>query len=409
MKSFYADNNLDLQKMVLFTSDGASVMLGKNNGVAARLRHEIKHLSEQHCVAHKEDFAIDDAWKQVSIMHDIETLLRTVYTMFHRSSVRKEQFQEIADITDCDALAFRPLNEVRWLSRHFAVKALIRNYDALIEYCTEKVEHFNDPINKYCLNPQYRVAIAILNEVLGDLAALTNLFQRSGLTSLEALQFAKATINKLKSQYLSNVVYWSDNIKKVLALLNTDVDTTAIIRFIELLCKHLESRFPEEEFIEWHAFDPGAIANTTNFEFGKESVLKLVRKYSTFLPDFEYSVEETICQQYITLKFIVAEKYKSGSIQTFTDLVNFVLRDDQFKELTFLLDISSTFLASSSDCERGFSLMNAIKTKSRNRIEVNHLECLMRIKSHILSQKVIDLDNVYQYWASEKDRREKLL
>jgi hypothetical protein len=49
----------------IFTSDGASVMLGKRNGVAAVLKREIEHLSEQHCVTHREDLGIDDAWKQV--------------------------------------------------------------------------------------------------------------------------------------------------------------------------------------------------------------------------------------------------------------------------------------------------------------------------------------------------------
>lgn len=50
-------------------------MLGKHNGVSAQLRQE------QHCVAHREDLGIDDAWKHVSLMKDIETLLRTVFHM----------------------------------------------------------------------------------------------------------------------------------------------------------------------------------------------------------------------------------------------------------------------------------------------------------------------------------------
>lgn len=72
-------------------------MLGKNNGVAAILGREIHNLCEQHCVAHREYLAVEDAWKQVSLMHDIETLLRTVYTMFSRSSVTNEKIQELAN------------------------------------------------------------------------------------------------------------------------------------------------------------------------------------------------------------------------------------------------------------------------------------------------------------------------
>jgi hypothetical protein len=70
------------------------------------LKHEIKHLLERHCVAHREDLGIDDAWKQASIMHDTEVLLRTVYTMFRRSSAKVGQFEELAKVTECDAVAF---------------------------------------------------------------------------------------------------------------------------------------------------------------------------------------------------------------------------------------------------------------------------------------------------------------
>ena len=135
--------------MVMFTSDGASVMLGKRNGVAAQLKLEIPHLVEQHCVAHREDLGISDAWKDIKLMRDIETLIRTVYTVFCRSYNKKCKFQDIADASECDSVAFRPLNEVRWLSRHFAVAALVRNYDPLIEYFEQ--EKINDSIAKYCL------------------------------------------------------------------------------------------------------------------------------------------------------------------------------------------------------------------------------------------------------------------
>ena len=47
--------------MVIFTSDGTSVMLGRNNSVVAQLKHEIPHLVQQHCRAHREDLAISDS------------------------------------------------------------------------------------------------------------------------------------------------------------------------------------------------------------------------------------------------------------------------------------------------------------------------------------------------------------
>ena len=79
--------------------------------------------------------------------------------MFSRSSVKTEKFQELANAAESDSVACRPLDEVRWLSRHLAVVAFVRNYNVLFDYCTEQVKMSNDPINKFCLkrllNPEF--------------------------------------------------------------------------------------------------------------------------------------------------------------------------------------------------------------------------------------------------------------
>ena len=121
----------------------------------------------------------------------------------------------------------------------------MRNYNVLIDYSTEQVNDRNDPINKYCLkklkNPQYKIALTVLNDILGELVSMSKYFQRSTLTTIEAFQFATAKINKLLSQYLGETVYWSDAVKDVLNSVKSDVGTAAVLRFVELLCHHLDS------------------------------------------------------------------------------------------------------------------------------------------------------------------------
>lgn len=99
------------------TSDGASVMLCKN-GVAAILCRYIPHLLEQHCVAQREDLGIEDTCQNLSLITAIETFMPTVYTLFSRSTVKKAEFAELAEAMECQSVAFRPLNEVRWFSQH---------------------------------------------------------------------------------------------------------------------------------------------------------------------------------------------------------------------------------------------------------------------------------------------------
>ncbi|KII69128.1 hypothetical protein RF11_09016 [Thelohanellus kitauei] len=122
-------------------------MLGKYNGVAAIVKREIHNLCELHCVAHREDVAVEEAWKQIPSMIEIETFLRTVNMMFSRSSVNNEKFQELGEAAESDVIAFQPLHEVRWLPRHLAVTALVRNYNTLIDYFTEELNSRNVPIS----------------------------------------------------------------------------------------------------------------------------------------------------------------------------------------------------------------------------------------------------------------------
>ena len=78
----------------------------------------------------------------------------------------------------------------------------------------------------------------------------------------------------------------------------------------------------------------------------------------------------------------------------------------QFRDLAKLVDIGETFLASSFECERGFSLMNSIKTKLRNRLGE---DMIMRVKSYERDGCVIDKVKVYEEWVSSKDRRENVV
>ncbi|CAL9687293.1 unnamed protein product [Knipowitschia caucasica] len=408
---FYFNHGLDIQRMVMLTSDGASVMLGKHNGVAALLKRQIPHLTEQHCVAHREDLGIDDAWKDVPLMRDVETLLRTVYSTFSRSTVKRSKMEDLANLLDEDTLSFRPLNEVRWLSRHQAVNAVLRNYTVLQEFYKRELTENRDPVAKYCYkklsDSKFNVTVTALGDVLGELAQLCLTLQRRNLTVMEGHCFARAKIEKLRSQYLREKdVQWSDRVKEAMATSTAyDRNTGEITLFISKLCDHMDARFPEGELKEWSAFDIEALSSDISFDYGSADIATSAKKYEAILPHPQSM--EAINSQYAEFKYIMKQKLKQGTISTFSDMVAAALRCEELKEISQLVDICATFQASSADCERGFSLMNRIKTASRNRLEVAHLDQLMRIKSKQQADEDINLDKVHNHWRSEKDRREK--
>ena len=74
--------------------------------------------------------------------------MQTIYSVFSRSTTDHCKFQDIVAACENDAIAFKPLIEVQWLQRHFALQAIIKNYESLIAYFEEMKS--NDPISKYC-------------------------------------------------------------------------------------------------------------------------------------------------------------------------------------------------------------------------------------------------------------------
>jgi len=113
IKEFYNEHEIDLNRLVMLISDDASVILGRWNRLAALLKRTVPHLSEQHCVAHREDLALTALWKDNNFLKTIEVLLRTVYTLFSRSSVKTAALAEWASVNEVDVLSFGPIQEVR--------------------------------------------------------------------------------------------------------------------------------------------------------------------------------------------------------------------------------------------------------------------------------------------------------
>lgn len=71
---------------------------------------------------------------------------------------------------------------------------------------------------------------------------------------MEGHCFARAKIEKLRSQYLTEERYvkWSDRVKEAMRASSADGRNTGeITHFIRKLCDHLDARFPEDELKEF--------------------------------------------------------------------------------------------------------------------------------------------------------------
>ena len=69
--------------------DGASVNMGKHNGVAKKVQEGVgDHLIKVHCVAHYLELTVVDVLKKEKkqAMVEVETPVKDIFKMYHQSS-----------------------------------------------------------------------------------------------------------------------------------------------------------------------------------------------------------------------------------------------------------------------------------------------------------------------------------
>lgn len=86
----------DLKKrLVGFGCDGASIMLGVNNGVSAKLQRLFPSLLSIWCVAHRLELAALDSVKQLPQLQDIKQMLRAVHKHYTCSAKASRELEEM--------------------------------------------------------------------------------------------------------------------------------------------------------------------------------------------------------------------------------------------------------------------------------------------------------------------------
>ena len=159
-------NELDVRNCSSFVSDGASVMVGKKNGVAAKLKNIVPTLLSVHCICHRLALPCTDTNKDIEYISTIERILTQFLKYFDDSQKRtavllKTQLQmhQIAlhtyDITKQKRVfilrKMKKACKTRWLSFDNSVKSAYGDLPAVLQ--TLRVLKMNDDPTALELQP----------------------------------------------------------------------------------------------------------------------------------------------------------------------------------------------------------------------------------------------------------------
>ena len=98
-----------------FGSDGASVNLGSQDGVATLLKNTVPHLIAIHFVANRNELGVLSAIRDDDQLQRLQEVLIHLYKQYHYSPKAMRELCEIATVLDETCLKPVNLEGTRWL------------------------------------------------------------------------------------------------------------------------------------------------------------------------------------------------------------------------------------------------------------------------------------------------------
>lgn len=421
LKFFLVKMGLELKNMIGIGTDGANNLCGCNHSLFTLLKKENPNIQLIRCVCH----SLDNASKKAaeSLPANIDFLCSEVYNWFSYSAQKKSDYKKFFDLLNMNHDGstkkfhkFVQLSQTRWLARFNVVNILLEQWEELKLYFSEFikkqksykarliVEMLNDPSNLLLL--------VILKPLLLEVNKVNQIFQKNFLNigraheDLETLIvfFASKIMKPLFVQNgLDQIVNSIDNDLAFLPLNKCDFGiefyqkiqestyTQEIIknvhdrgfRFIKSLLSEMINRLPTslEHFRKFKFLEPKVALNRVNRP--KFSDLPFLDCY---VPKSQMSEMDSQWQKLLLVNWELTYGLESEMFQdiyTFWQKVymhqdagdNFV-----FRELANYVFVLLSMPSSNAIVERVFSVMNAVKNRTRNKIQYSMLDALLRIR-----------------------------
>ncbi|XP_068762491.1 zinc finger protein 862-like [Montipora capricornis] len=268
--------DLEVGNLKSFFSDGASVMTGEHNGVAARLKRVNKVLLNFHCICHRLALACADTGDSIKYIVEVESLLKETWKFFENSPKRTSIFMKVQTELKDVALTERAKKIVgkkirkacrtRWLSLEKNVNSVFETYAALLHTFQElKKDALAVGLLTKMKTVKFLGNIYILKEVVPCLTTLSKTFQAGALNFSHvgpAINHTQASLEAVKSSQ-SPLKKLQDDIKPEGRLGGLELTITTS------LAKNITSRFNDclSVLSSFSILSPVALPNPTSPEF----------------------------------------------------------------------------------------------------------------------------------------------
>ncbi|KAK3703202.1 hypothetical protein QZH41_004969 [Actinostola sp. cb2023] len=438
--------NLEVKSLKSFVSDGASVMTGKHNGVAARLRRINKVMLNFHCICHKLALACADTGDSIKYVKEVEYLLKETWKFFENSPKRTSIFMKVQtelhglSLTDkAKKIVTRKIKKAcrtRWLSLEQSVNSVFETYIALLQ----TFRHLEkDPLALGLLKKMKTVkfvgTIYILKEVLPCLSALSKSFQAGALnfshvgpaikhtqTSLETIESSQSPVKRLQEDIKDDGRLGS--LELILTDGNKRVLENLLSTYVTGLKSNIDRRFDDclTVLTSFSILSPTALPKPTSPEFkeyGKEEIKTLA---DHFFQEKEKEEQELLAAQleaeWSKFKFdldswkgVIPVSAKSTPLEWALQRVMKMKSEYGYfyPLIVHLAEVALSAPITNAWPERGASAIKRIKTRLRNRLKNDMLNALLHVSINgpaVSTQEAkAVVKSAVTNWLQKKNRR----
>lgn len=393
---------ISLSKCIGFASDGASTMVGEHNSIWSRLKKESPNCIQMKCMCHSLALCIQNAFSKLP--SNIGFLLSEIPNWFSNSTQRRDAFVSLfkvmSETDDPDlirpvsCLPFEKLSTTRWLVRGKVLYNILINWEELKAYftCAELSQtrpdtRYKARLVKEMLNdPCNYLYFVFATPIVQEFERVNALFQ-----STKADPHTLTQELNIHQQSLHARLYKPDGCEKSLdeidfgakfqqECMNQEGQGQIKQRCRDVLVEALQQvkkRTPpvKDAFKSLCLLSPNCVLNqTTKGQFSD-------------LP-FQHLLPPAAEEQYRKINYVDwknEEAFKDTGIPL--DSEKFwlgVMQHGFYNDLAMYALCCLSTPVSNACVERIFSLVTAIKTKPRNKLETQLLGAIVRIRSSLM-------------------------
>jgi len=194
------DRGLHYKDLIAVSTDGASAMIGHENGFVSHLKKDTPNLITVHCVAHRESLAAADASKKIPELLYVEKIANKVYSWIQNSPKRSNELNDLLNVMQIDVLDVLQIHTMRWLSRGEVIIRLVKLMPAILTLWKNerKTSSWYDKTRIYSI----QFCLHMLADVLGELNKLNKTFQAENVDITTIGLALEVTISTLSRWFL---------------------------------------------------------------------------------------------------------------------------------------------------------------------------------------------------------------